>query len=82
MNEQELLFLIMINDIKNEEFKFMEKRQMLYNKMFNDKNFRPKQIYKFALDYFSIRRVVFVLIVKNYIKSKKFELMEKRLKKQ
>ena len=45
---------------------------MRYKKNMKDKIVNPKKIYKFTSQHFLIRHVVFVLIVKNFVKNLKF----------
>ena len=51
-----------------------------YNKMLKIKIVYLKETYKFCFDHFLIKRTVFVLIVKNVIKNKKFNFMAKQWK--
>ena len=48
-----------------------------YKKMLASKIVHLKEIYQFAFDHFLIKRTVFVLIVKNVIKTKKFHFPDK-----
>ena len=48
-----------------------------YKKMFKSKIIHLKEIYNFDFDHFLIKRTVFVLIVKNVIKNKKFNFPDK-----
>ena len=43
-----------------------------YEKMLRSKIIHLKKIYNFHFDHFLVKRTVFVLIVKNVIKNKKF----------
>ena len=46
-------------------------------KMLSSKIVHLKEIYNFDFDHFLIKRTVFVLIVKNVIKNKKFNFPDK-----
>ena len=48
-----------------------------YGKMLTRKIVHLKKIYNFDFDHFFIKRTVFVLIVKNVIKNKKFNIPDK-----
>ena len=48
-----------------------------YEKMLTSKIVHLKKIYNFEFDHFLIKRTVFVLIVKNDIKNKKFHFPDK-----
>ena len=48
-----------------------------YEKMLSIKIVHLKEIYNFGFDHFLIKRTVFVLIVKNVIKNKKFNFPDK-----
>ena len=48
-----------------------------YEKMLRSKIVHLKKIYNFYFNHFLIKRTVFVLIVKNVIKNKKFNLTDK-----
>ena len=48
-----------------------------YEKMLKSKIVHLKEIYNFDFDYFLIKRTVFVLVVKNVIKNKKFNFPDK-----
>ena len=48
-----------------------------YEKMLKSKIVHLKKIYNFDFDHFLIKRTVFVLIVKNVIKNKKFNFPDK-----
>ena len=50
-----------------------------YEKMLSSKIIHLKDIYNFGFDHFLITRTVFVLIVKNVIKNKKFNFPDKLL---
>ena len=62
--------------------------QNMYEKMLRKKIVHLKEIYNFGFHHFLIKRTVFVLIVKNVIKNKKFNFpdklcnIQKNLKKQ
>ena len=48
-----------------------------YEKMLRSKIVHLKEMYNFDFDHFLIKRTVFVLIVKNVIKNKKFNFLDK-----
>ena len=48
-----------------------------YEKMLKSKIVHLKKIYNFDFDHFFIKRTVFVLIVKNFIKNQKFNFPDK-----
>ena len=48
-----------------------------YEKLLRSKIVHLKKIYEFNFDHFLIKRTVFVLIVKNVIKNKKFNFPDK-----
>ena len=50
--------------------------QDTYKKMLRRKIVYLKKIYKFDFDTFSIKRIVFILIVKNGIKNQKFNFSD------
>ena len=59
----------MLLKIKTFEF---QKNDVRYKKKISDEIVHFKKIYKVTSDYFLIRHVVYVLIVKDVIKNKKF----------
>ena len=61
----------MKNIIKNEKPYFWAKLCTEYGKNVGDKIVYLKKIYKFTANYFLMRHVVFILIMKNVIKNEK-----------
>ena len=48
-----------------------------YEKMLSSKIVHFKEVYNFGFDHFLIKRMIFVLIVKNVIKNQKFNFPDK-----
>ena len=67
----------MLLKIKNSIFRPNNGR---HEKMLQNKIVHLKETYKFCLNYFMIKRTVFVLIVKNVIKNQKFNFPAKQWK--
>ena len=64
------------NVVKNKKLWFPANNAR-YEKMLKSKIVHIKKIYNFDFDHFLIKRTVFVLIVKNVIKNKKFHFPDK-----
>ena len=74
---------VMVLSIKNGFYKIKKSifrpNYARYEKMLRSKIVHLKEVYNFDFDHFFIKRTVFVLIVKKFIKNKKFNFPDKLL---
>ena len=76
LEKRTVFILIKKTSLKIKKLWFPAK-QCKIRKKFKNKIFDLKKIYNFDFDHFLIKRTIFVLIIKNVIKNKKFNFPDK-----